>query len=51
MVHSTEWTTGVALFLVFGLVSAVAGELVVHSLKWTTGLALFLDFALVSAVA
>ena len=44
VVHSTEWTTGAALFLVFGLVWAISWELVVHSMEWTTGAALFLVF-------
>ena len=51
VVHSTEWTTGAALFLVFALVWAISWELVVHSAEWTTGAALFTDFGLVSAVA
>ena len=46
VVHSAEWTTGAALFLVFGLFLTIAGELVVHSTEWTTGAALFLVFAL-----
>ena len=49
VVHSTEWTTGAALFLVFGLVWAISWELVVHSMEWTTGAALFLVFGLVLA--
>ena len=48
VVHSTEWTTGAGLFLVFALFWAISGELVVHSVEWTTGVALFLDFGLVS---
>ena len=50
MVHSTEWTTGAGLFLVFGLVLAFSRELVVHSVEWTTGAALFLDFGLGSGI-
>ena len=46
VVHSTEWTTSAALFLVFGLFLTIAGELVVHSTEWTTGAALFLVFGL-----
>ena len=49
VVHSAEWTTGAALFLVFGLVLTFSRELVVHSMEWTTGAGLFLDFGLVLA--
>ena len=49
MVHSSKWTTGAALFLVFGPFSAFSWELVVHSTKWTTGSGLFLVFGLVMA--
>ena len=51
VVHSTEWTTGAGLFLVFALFWAISWELVVHSTEWTTGAGLFTDFGLVSAVA
>ena len=50
VVHSTEWTTGAALFLVFGLVWAISWELVVHSMEWTTGSRLSLAFDLISAL-
>ena len=46
MVHSTEWTTGAGLFLVFGLVPTISWELVVHSAEWTTGAGLSLVFGL-----
>ena len=49
VVHSTEWTTGAALFLVFALFLAFSRELVVHSTEWTTGAGLFLVFGLVLA--
>ena len=51
VVHSTEWTTGAALFLAFGPFSAISGELVVHSVEWTTGAALFLVFGLVPTIS
>ena len=47
VVHSTEWTTGAALFLVFALFLAFSEELVVHSTKWTTGATFSLVFSLV----
>ena len=50
VVHSTEWTTGAGISLVFGLVLAFSRELVVHSTEWTTGSALFLDFGLGSGL-
>ena len=50
VVHSTEWATGVELFLDFGPFSAFSEELVVHSPKWTTGSALSLGFDLVSLI-
>ena len=46
VVHSTEWTTGSGLFLVFGPFPAFSEELVVHSTEWTTGAGPFLVFAL-----
>ena len=49
VVHSTEWATGVELFLDFGPFSAFSEELVVHSPKWTTGSGLFLVFGLFPA--
>ena len=51
VVHSTEWTTGSRLFLVFSLFPAFSGELVVHSAEWTTGAGLFPDLGLFSAAA
>ena len=47
--HSLKWTTGSALFLVFGPFSAISWELVVHSAEWSTGSGLFLVFGLVLA--
>ena len=44
VVHSTEWTTGSGLFLVFGPFPAFSEELVVHSTEWTTGAGPFLVF-------
>ena len=44
VVHSTEWTTGAALFLVFGLAPTISWVLVVHLTEWTTGAGLFLVF-------
>ena len=49
VVHSTEWTTGAALFLVFGLAPTISWVLVVHLTEWTTGAGLFLVFSLVLA--
>ncbi len=46
VVHSTEWTTGAGISLVFALFWAFSWELVVHSMEWTTGAALFLVFGL-----
>ena len=51
MVHSTEWTTGSGLFLVFGLFWAISGELVVHSTEWTTSAGLFLVCGLFLAIS
>ena len=51
VVHSAEWTTGAALFLVFGLFLTIAGELVVHSTEWTTGSELFLVSVLFWAIS
>ena len=46
VVHSTEWSTGSGLFLVFALFLAFSEEPVVHSAEWTTGAGLFLVFGL-----